>query len=188
MKNYFSAFMLLLLCFSCLSIKKDSNPKLDQDPSNAFISCSGVEFGPNSSYFRAQSIGVSLDQTLSKKKALSFARADLAQSLKIILEPVLRSYLFSLDSKSQNLFKDQLYAIQREVIKEVMNQTNVACENLTKDAFGKFKTYLVIEKSSEAFMNQFKERVMLDPMLKMGFDYKLYEKYFLQEMKKLDSF
>ncbi|MAZ30547.1 MAG: hypothetical protein CMP57_00465 [Flavobacteriales bacterium] len=188
MKNYVFALVLLLLSFSCLSIKEVSHSPLDQDQYNAFISCSGIEFGPNSSYFRAQSIGVSLDQILSKKKALSFARADLAQSLKIILEPVLRSYLFSLDSKSQDLFKDQLYAIQREVIKEFMNQTNVACENLTKNALGKFKTYLVIEKSSEAFMNQFKKRVMLDPLLKMGFDYNLYEKYFLQEMKKLDSF
>ena len=188
MKKYFSYLMILSLFWSCFTKQIVKKTTLYDDSSNSFICCSGPEFESNRSHFMSQGIGESLDQSLSKKKALSFARADLVQILKTTLDSVLSSYLSSLNTDTQNILKDRFYGIQREVIKGVINHTNVVCENLTKTASGKFKTYIAIEKSSIELMNEFNSIVMTDLLLKECFESREYEKYFFLEMKKLDTY
>ena len=188
MKKYFPYLMIISLLYSCYTSPILKKITLNENLSNSFVSCSGVQFESNSSHFISHGIGQSLDQSVSKKKALSFARADLAQILNTTMESVLSYYLFSMDKDNQSILKDRFYGIQREVIKKAINQTIVVCENRTKTALGKFKTYIAIKKSTEELINEFNSRVMLDRLLIKSFESKVYEKYFFLEMKKLDSY
>ena len=78
MKKHILLFSLVPLLVACRGSKKAANQPIPATEVEVVIPCSGPDFFTNNKYFRANSIGESLDQVTSKKKALSNARADLA--------------------------------------------------------------------------------------------------------------
>ena len=129
-------------------------------------------------YFRANSVGESLDQVVSKKKALSNARADLAASVKILLESVVYNYVKSSELNNLEQVVERFEGLNREVIKEELVGIKTICENLTKTTDGKFKTYIAIELSSENIVNKLHERIMKDDLLMIDYDYEKFKDNF----------
>lgn len=185
MKKYILALGILPLLFACSGSKKASNQPIPESEVEVIIPCSGPDFFTNKKYFRANSIGESLDQVVSKKKALSNARADLAASVKILVESVVDNYVKSSELNNLEQVEERFEGLNREVIKQELVGIKTICEKLTKTTEGKFKTYIAIELSAQKLVDKFHERIMKDDLLMIDYDYEKFKDTFEKEMGKL---
>ena len=185
MKKYILALGILPLLFACSGSKKASNQPIPESEVEVIIPCSGSDFFTNKKYFRANSIGESLDQVVSKKKALSNARADLAASVKILVESVVDNYVKSSELNNLEQVEERFEGLNREVIKQELVGIKTICEKLTKTTEGKFKTYIAIELSAQKLVDKFHERIMKDDLLMIDYDYEKFKDTFEKEMGKL---
>ena len=186
MKKYILALGILPLLFACSGSKKASNQPIPESEVEVIIPCSGPDFFTNKKYFRANSIGESLDQVVSKKKALSNARADLASSVKILVESVVDNYVKSSELNNEEQVVERFEGLNREVIKEELVGIKTICEKLTKTTEGKFKTYIAIELSAQKLVDKFHERMMKDDLLMIDYNYDKFKDTFEKEMGKLN--
>lgn len=185
MKKYILALGILPLLFACSGSKKAKNQPIPESEVEVVIPCSGPDFFTNKKYFRANSIGESLDQVVSKKKALSNARADLAASVKIMVESVVDNYVKSSELNNLEQVEERFEGLNREVIKQELVGIKTICEKLTKTTEGKFKTYIAIELSAQKLVDKFHERIMKDDLLMIDYDYEKFKDTFEKEMGKL---
>ena len=185
MKKYILALGILPLLFACSGSKKAASQPIPETEVEVVIPCSGPDFFTNKKYFRANSIGESLDQVVSKKKALSNARADLAASVKILVESVVDNYVKSSELNNLEQVEERFEGLNREVIKQELVGIKTICEKLTKTTEGKFKTYIAIELSAQKLVDKFHERMMKDDLLMIDYDYEKFKDTFEKEMEKL---
>ena len=184
MKKYILALGILPLLFACSGSKKATNQPIPETEVEVVIPCSGPDFFTNKKYFRANSIGESLDQVVSKKKALSNARADLAAYIKIFVESVVDNYVKSSELNNLEQVEERFEGLNREVIKQELVGIKTICEKLTKTTEGKFKTYIAIELSAQKLVDKFHERIMKDDLLMIDYDYEKFKDTFEKEMGK----
>jgi hypothetical protein len=182
MNKYIVALSIIPFLVACSSSKKAANQPIPATETEVVIPCSGPDFFTNKKYFRANSIGESLDQVVSKKKALSNARADLAGSVKILIESVVDNYVKSSELNNQEQVEERFEGLNREVIKEELVGIKTICEKLTKTSEGKYKTYIAIELSAQKLVAKFNERMMKDELLKIDYDYEKFKETFEKEM------
>src|SRR5258708_25372267 len=85
----------------CKSSKKDKTPAGETE---VVVPCSGPDYFTNHKEFRANSICESMDQVTSKKKALTNARNEMAQSIQTTAKTVTDNYpnLTSVDKRAQH--------------------------------------------------------------------------------------
>ena len=185
MKKYILALGLLPFIVACSGSKKAANQPIPANEVEVVIPCSGLDFFTNKKYFRANSIGESLDQVVSKKKALSNARADLAASVKILVESVVDNYVKSSELNNVEQVEERFEGLNREVIKEELVGIKTICEKLTRTSEGKFKTYIAIELSAQKLVDKFHERMMKDDLLKIDYDYEKFKNTFEKEMENM---
>lgn len=186
MKKYILAIGVIPFIFSCNSTKKAAaNQPVPATEVEVVIPCSGPDFFTTNKYFRANSIGESLDQVVSKRKALSNARAELAASVKTLVESVTDNYVKSSELNNHEQIEERFEGLNREVIKEELVGIKTICEKLTKTTEGKFKTYIAIELSAQKLVDKFHERMMKDDLLMIDYDYEKFKKTFEEEMEKL---
>ena len=186
MKKHILALGILPFLFACSGLKKAANQPIPETEVEVVIPCSGPDFFTNKKYFRANSIGESLDQVVSKKKALSNARADLSASVKILVESVVDNYVKSSELNNLEQVEERFEGLNREIIKEELVGIKTICEKLTKTTEGKFKTYIAIELSAQKLVDKFHERMMKDDLLMIDYDYEKFKDTFEKEMGKLD--
>ena len=144
LSNYLPILVLSVILFSCSSSKKTSKQPTYSE-TEVSIPCSGPDFFTNKNYFRANSMGESIDQVVSKKKALSNARADLAASIKVMVEAVVDNYVKSSEMNNQEQVEERFEGLNREIINEELVGIKTICEKLTRTSEGKFKTYIAID-------------------------------------------
>jgi len=186
MKKYILALSFLPLFVACSGSKKAANQPIPASEVEVIIPCSGPDFFTNNKYFRANSIGESLDQVVSKKKALSNARADLAASVKVLIESVVDNYVKSSEMNNVEQVEERFEGLNREIIKEELVGIKTICEKLTKTSTGKFKTYIAIELSAQKLVEKFHDRMMKDDLIKIDYDYEKFKKTFEDEMNSLN--
>jgi len=187
MKKYILVLGVLPLLFSCSGSKKAADQPVPEPDVAVVIPCSGVDFFTNKKYFRAHHIGLSLDQVVSKKKALSNARAELAAAVKILVESVVDNYVQSSEFSNVEEQKEHFKGFSDKVVREQLAGVKTICEKLTNTLDGKFKTYIAIELSAQKLVDKFHERMMKDGLLKIDYDYEKFKKAFEEEMQKLNS-
>ena len=186
MKKYILVLSFLPLLVACSSSKKASNQPIPLTEVEILIPCSSPDFYTNNKYFRANSSGESLDQVVSKKKALSNARADLAASVKVLIESVVDNYVKSSELNNVEQVEERFEGLNREIIKEELVGIKTICEKLTKTSTGKFKTYIAIELSAQKLVEKFHERMMEDDLIKIDYDYEKFKKTFEEEMNTMN--
>ena len=185
MNKYILFLSVLILLYACNVSKNSSNQAIKENKVGHIGLCSGPDFLTNKKYFRANSIGESLDQVVSKKKALSNSRADLAASVKILVESVVDNYVKSSELNNLEQVEERFEGLNREVIKQELVGIKTICEKLTKTTEGKFKTYIAIELSTQKLVDRFHERIMKDDLLMIDYDYEKFKDTFEKEMGKL---
>ena len=185
MNKYILFLSVLILLYACNVSKNLSNQTLIENKVGHIGLCSGPDFFTSKNYFRANSVGESLDMVISKKKALTNARAEIAASVKILVESVVDNYVKSSELNNLEQVEEHFEGLNREVIKQELIGIKTICEELTKTTEGKFKTYIAIELSAQKLVDKFHERIMKDDLLMIDYDYEKFKDTFEKEMGKL---
>jgi hypothetical protein len=180
------AFMALLVMQGCKS-KEKAVAVEDQGETLIEVYCSGDEYFSDEEYFRANSIGESLDQATSKKKALSNAKADLAGFIETTLKATFDNYLKEVELNNTPELEERYEGLSREVVNQKLNGIRTICEKQTRTNDGKYKTYLAIELAGDEIASMMNERLSKDAKLKIDYDYEKFKETFNKEMEDLEK-
>ncbi|GAB1445213.1 hypothetical protein MASR2M41_08820 [Flammeovirgaceae bacterium] len=161
--------------------------KLPQGEQEIIVPCSGPDYFTNSKYFRANSIGESQDQVTSKKKALTNARNELAQSIQTTVKTVTDNYVNSREMNNKEQVEERFESLNREIVDQTISGVRTLCEKLVKTDQGTYKTYVAIELSAEELVSKYNERLSKDVMLKIDYDYEKFKETFEKEMSKMGN-
>ena len=171
-----------LILDGCKSNKSQPTPKGEVE---IIVPCSGPEFFTNDKVFRANSIGESLDQVTSKKKALANARAELAASISTLVKAVTDNYVNSREFNNKEEVEERFEQLNREVVNQKLTGVKTICEKLVQTSSGKYKTYIAIELSASELVAEYNERLSNDERLKIDYDYEKFKNTFDAEMSKM---
>jgi hypothetical protein len=188
-KFIYSALSFLALSSVCLvgcKSKKDS-PSPPKGEVAVNVPCSGPDFFTDTKFFRANSIGESMDQVTSKKKALANARAELAASIQTTVKAVTDNYTNSTELNNKEQVEQRFEQLNREVVDQKLSGLRTICEQLVKTPEGNYKTYIAIELSAEDLVASYNEKLSKDDKLKVDYDYEKFKDTFDKEMEKLGS-
>lgn len=148
------------------------------------VPCSGAEFFTTNKVFRANSIGESMDQVTSKKKALTNARNELAQSIQTTVKTVTDNYTNSRTMDKREALEQKFEQLNREVVEQTLTGVRTICEKLVQTKEGNYKTYVALELSADDLVKEYNARISKDESLKIDYDYEKFKDTFNAEMEK----
>jgi len=163
---------------------KEKTPKGETE---VIVPCSGPDFFTSNKFFRSNSIGESMDQVTSKKKALANARAELAASIQTTVKAVTDNYTNSREMNNKEEVEERFEQLNREIVDQKLTGLKTICEKLVKTGNGTYKTYIAIELSAEELVASYNERLSKDERLKIDYDYEKFKETFDKEMEKLGN-
>jgi len=172
----------LIMMPACKSSKPASVKK--QGEKLIEVLCTGPEYQSDKDHLRSSSIGESMDQQVSKDKALSTGRAQLAASMSTLLKGVTDNYVKQSGVSNKEALYSRYEKLDREVINQEIVGTKIICEKVTKTESGNFKTYLAIELNSAELLEAMNKRISSDEQLKTDYFYEKFKKTFEEEMSK----
>ena len=172
----------LMLMSSCKSSKPASVKK--QGEKLIEVLCTGPEYQSDKNHLRASSIGESMDEMVSKDKALSTARAQLAASVSTLLKGVTDNYVKQSGVNNKEILYTRYEKLNREVVDQEVVGTKIICEKVTKTSSGNYKTYLAIELNAADLLEVLNKKIIGDEQLKTDYFYEKFKKTFEEEMNK----
>ncbi len=149
------------------------------------VPCSGPEFFTTNKVFRSNSIGESMDQVTSKKKALTNARNELAQAIQTTVKTVTDNYTNSTSMDKKEQLEQKFESLNREIVDQSLQGIRTICEKLMQTKDGNYKTYIAIELSADDLVKQYNSRLSADDKLKVDYDYEKFKDTFNKEMDKM---
>jgi len=178
---------LIFATSSCKS-KKDAGATSEEMGETLIeVYCSGEDFFSDDEYFRSNDVGESLDQSTSKKKALSNAKAALAGYIETTLKATFDNYVNSRELNNTEEVEERYEGLSREVVNQKLNGIRVICEKQTITQDSKYKTYIAIELAGEEIVSMMNQRLSNDDKLKIDYDYEKFKETFNEEMKDLEE-
>jgi len=159
--------------------------KLPKGETEVVVPCSGTGFFTDAKFFRSNSMGESMDQVTSKKKALTNARNELAQAINTTVKTVTDNYVNSRTMNAKEELEQRFESLNREVVDQSLSGIVTKCEKLMKTEQGTYKTYVALELSAEDLVAKYNERLSKDDRLKIDYDYEKFKDTFNQEMDKM---
>jgi hypothetical protein len=182
-----TAFALMAGFSACKGKEKAAERERPEDEVLVNVYCSGDDYFSNDKFFRANAVGESMDQSTSKKKAMSNAKADLASAIQTTIKGTIDNYVNSREVNNVEELSERFEGLTREVINQELIGTKTICEKVTKTSQGNYKTYIAIELSGDEMVGKMNERLAKDDMLKVDYDYEKFKDTFNEEMKKLEN-
>lgn len=182
--------VVMLIAFSCKSSKNVDAVQPVALTGLAFgdveidVPCSGPEFFTDALVFRANSVGVSNDLAVSKRVAMSNARADLAAAINVTVGTVTDSYVKSSGAGNREALSQRFESLTREVVAQRLSGLRTLCERYFLTEAGRYKTYVAIELSAQQLAESYHRRVLADSALSIDFDYEKFKAVFGAEMAK----
>ena len=147
--------------------------------------CSGKDFFSDKKTFRANSIGESIDQMTSKKKARSNAQSELAKSINSTMQIVGDNYVSSTEFNNKEEVTESFNEMSRTIVNEELRGAIKICEKFTKTAEGKYKCYMAIELSADKLVSKYHERLSKDEKVKAQYNYEQFKKTFDEAMEQI---
>lgn len=185
MKRFTSSTLMLIMLAGLVMIGCKSKEKSPLGETEVVVPCSGSDFFTTNKFFRANSIGESQDQVTSKKKALTNARNELAQSIQTTVKTVTDNYVNSREMNNREEVEERFESLNREVVDQTLAGIRTLCEKLMKTQQGTYKTYVAIELSADELVASYNERLSQDERLKIDYDYEKFKETFEEEMNKM---
>ncbi len=184
MKNLMRLSSMLAIVAAVVISGCKSKQPMPEGEKEVVVPCSGPDYFTNNKVFRANSIGESMDQVTSKKKALTNARNELAQSIQTTVKTVTDNYTNSREMNRREELEQRFEQLNREVVDQTLQGVRTICEKLVQTKEGNYKTYVAIELSADELVKQYNERLSKDERLKIDYDYEKFKKTFDEEMAK----
>jgi hypothetical protein len=183
------SFVLLAIAgmfvIGCKSKEKSKTPPKGE--TEVAVPCSGPDYFTTNKFFRANSIGESQDQVVSKKKALDNARLELAASIETTVKAVTDNYVNSREMNNKEEVEERFEQLGRQVVTQRLSGVKTICEKLVRTENGTYKTYIAIELSADELVASYNERLSKDERLKIDYDYEKFKETFEKEMEKLGN-
>jgi len=171
---------------SCGSSEKVASAK-SQGEELIEVYCTGPDFQSDKKHFRASAIGESMDQMVSKKKAGTNARAELASLVASTIKGTIDNYVNSTELNNVEQVEERFEGLTREVINQQLNNIKVICEKQTRTSQSKYKTYIALEMSAEDLEKAIEQKLSQDEKLKVDYDYNKFKETYEAEMQKLET-
>ena len=149
--------------------------------------CSGPEYFTNDEYMRANDVGESMDQSVSKKKAYSNARAKMAADIQTLVKSVNETFVGSSEFNNKEELLEKYQTLTYEVIKQELNGVRTLCEKVTKTSNNTYKTYVAIELAGDELASACGSKISQDEKLKIDFALDQYKKTFKEQMKEFEE-
>jgi hypothetical protein len=184
MKNLMRLSSVLAIVAAVVISGCKSKQPMPEGEKEVVVPCSGPDYFTNNKVFRANSIGESMDQVTSKKKALTNARNELAQSIQTTVKTVTDNYTNSREMNRREELEQRFEQLNREVVDQTLQGVRTICEKLVQTKEGNYKTYVAIELSADELVKQYNERLSKDERLKIDYDYEKFKQTFDEEMAK----
>ncbi|MGE0771886.1 MAG: hypothetical protein AB7K37_09270 [Cyclobacteriaceae bacterium] len=173
----------------CKSTQKvaDDGPRTYVPPKEVeiIVPCSGPEYFTNSEVFRANSVGESIDLSVSKRKAMSNARSELAAAIESTVKTVTDSYVNARESNNTEDLGERFESLNRQVVSQRLTGIRKICERYYFTEEGKYKTYVAIELSAQALVEAYHQRIAKDEKLSVDVDFEKFKQTFELEMARL---
>jgi hypothetical protein len=185
MKNLTNVSFVILAIAAALVVGCKSKEKAPAGEKEVVVPCSGPDYFTSNKVFRANSIGESMDQVTSKKKALTNARNELAQSINTTVKTVTDNYVNSREMNKREELEQRFESLNREVVEQTLTGVRTICEKLVQTKEGNYKTYIAIELSADELVSKYNERLSKDERLKIDYDYEKFKETFDKEMEKM---
>lgn len=185
-----SAIILIaFISISCKSKKEVVENKEKPKGEELIVSyCAGEkQFMSTAEFFRASAVGESLDQMVSKKKAMSNVKAELAGLIQTTMKGVIDNYVKSSEANNVEGLEERYEGNTREVINQNITNVRVICEKQTKTTEGNYKTYICVEINADGIVKGIGNKLSADKELKIDYDYEKFKKTFDEEMKKMEN-
>jgi hypothetical protein len=181
----------LMLSGGLASCKKKKavaeTPRNPEGEVEVIIPCSGPDYFTNDKVFRANSLGESMDQATAKRKAMSNARADLAQAINTTVKGVIDNYVNSREMNNREEVGERYESLMREVVEQRLSGTRTICERMMRDTATKnYKSYVAIELSAQDLLSAYNQRLTNDERLRIDYDYEKFKETFEKEMERLN--
>lgn len=187
--SIFILFIFSLVLFaSCRSGQQTtsaSQPALPAGEVEIEVACSGPEYFTNGEVFRANSVGESIDLSVSKRKAMTNARSQLAASIQTTVKTVTDNYVKSTENNNNEQIEERFESLNREVVSQELSGIRKICERYFRTADGKYKTYVAIELSAQELVSAYHQRLQQMESLQIDYDYEKFKEIFEAEMLKL---
>lgn len=187
MKSFMRLSSVVALIAAVIAVGCKSKQAIPSGEKEVSVPCSGPDYFTNNKVFRANSIGESMDQVTSKKKALTNARNELAQSIQTTVKTVTDNYTNSREMNRKEELEQRFEQLNREVVDQTLQGVRTICEKLVQTKEGNYKTYVAIELSADDLVKQYNERLSKDERLKIDYDYEKFKQTFDAEMEKRKS-
>ncbi len=139
----------------------------------------------NKKYFRASSVGHSLDLATSREKALLMTKQRLATLIHSTLKSVTERYANEMDAGGASEFSQTFENMTRDIVKQELSDITVICEKTGKKDDGSYETYMAIEVSKDAIYNGVDKGISRDKKLETLYDKERFKKTYEEEMNKL---
>ena len=185
MKKLMNVSFVVMLAAVVLISGCKSKEKTPAGEKEIVVPCSGPDFFTNNKVFRANSIGESMDQVTSKKKALTNARNELAQAINTTVKTVTDNYVNSRELNKKEELEQRFESLNREVVDQSLTGVRTICEKLVQTKDGNYKTYVALELSADELVAKYNERLSKDDQLKIDYDYEKFKDTFNKEMDKM---
>lgn len=184
MKNIMRLSSMLAIVAAVVISGCKSKQPMPEGEKEVVVPCSGPDYFTNNKVFRGNSIGESMDQVTSKKKALTNARNELAQAIQTTVKTVTDNYTNSREMNRREELEQRFEQLNREVVDQTLQGVRTICEKLVQTKEGNYKTYVAIELSADELVKQYNERLSKDERLKIDYDYEKFKQTFDEEMAK----
>jgi hypothetical protein len=186
-KLTYSLFLFALAGAVMIGCKKTE--KLPKGEKEVNIPCSGPDYFTNKSFFRANSLGESLDLRVSKEKAMTNARAELAASIQSTVKTVTDNYVNSREMNNKEDLEERFEQLNRTIVDQTLSGIKMICEKQVQTDGGKggYRTYVAIELSASDIVQKYNENLSKDERLKIDYDYEKFKETFDKEMEKMSN-
>lgn len=151
------------------------------------VLCSGSDFFSTDGFIRANNVGESINQTISKKKSRSNTLQELASKIETTIKAVVDNYQKSVNNAMSEDIEQRYEELAREVINQKINGYRTICEKVTKTTRGTYKTYLAFEMPVDNVLKNFHNEISSREKLKIDYDYEKFKKTFQEEMQKMEN-
>ncbi len=138
--------------------------------------------------FRYSSFGESRNESISKKMAMSEARAGLASLINTTVKSVTDNYVKSGNYENAEEVMSNYQGLAREVVNQSLMGSRVICEKSSRTKQGTYKHYICLEIKAKDILYGLDNRYANNAVLKSDYNYERFRRAFEREMDRMEGF
>jgi len=168
MKNILKLSMLLFL----LTTINSCGSKLPKGQKIVKLPCFQDKYTSGKKDYIASGRGISVDQVISRKKAMMNAKSEIASLIKSNIRSLTDDYAVSRTAGNKEEFKSRFETITSETVNEMLTDIKVACQELTFDKnSGQYNTYIALSISKDKTAAQVMQKLSSKEKKELDMDY-----------------